>query len=236
MVASPLPGAGGQCARTGRAGHDQRTAHARRARRRASRVALSRGRDRTDRERPDLRVREPEPRCGPHRRCVLHRAGVAPRILVTGGAVRPGEPSEAEVYASVLMRAGVAADRVIVEPHATNTGENVALGMAAIASARARSAPRDARRLPDVAAPVPGDVRAPVPRRRRRDGARLPDPRPLRGTTAKARRTVCAGARSSGDVSGLGFFAPQPIPSEVAAAAERLRELDAAVVYARARS
>lgn len=60
----------------------------------------------------------------------LYHAGVAERVLVTGGPSRPGEETEAARFAGELARRGVPAERIVIEPFATNTGENVRLGLA----------------------------------------------------------------------------------------------------------
>lgn len=64
----------------------------------------------------------------------LYAAGVAPWVLVTGGARgRTTHPTESEAFAAALVEQGVPAGRLILEPRASHTGENVALGMAAMA-------------------------------------------------------------------------------------------------------
>ena len=69
------------------------------------------------------------------RAAALYELGVAPVVLVSGGVVGRIEPyeTEAEAYVDVLAESGVPLDRIVVEPHATNTGENVGFGMAALA-------------------------------------------------------------------------------------------------------
>lgn len=64
----------------------------------------------------------------------LYAAGAAPWVLVTGGARgRTTHPTESEAFGAVLAAHGVPAERIILERHASNTGENVALGMRALA-------------------------------------------------------------------------------------------------------
>ncbi|MGH9033167.1 MAG: YdcF family protein [Acidimicrobiia bacterium] len=62
----------------------------------------------------------------------LFARGIAPWVLVTGGSCERFGPdtTEADVYASVLIAHGVPAERIIFERAASNTGENVVLGMA----------------------------------------------------------------------------------------------------------
>jgi uncharacterized SAM-binding protein YcdF (DUF218 family) len=64
----------------------------------------------------------------------LFGLGVAPVVLVSGGAVGRIEPyeTEAEAYVDILGQSGVPVDRIVVESRATNTGENVRFGMAAL--------------------------------------------------------------------------------------------------------
>jgi hypothetical protein len=64
----------------------------------------------------------------------LYELGVAPVVLVSGGVVGRIEPyeTEAEAYVDVLAGSGVPRDRIVVEPRATNTGENVGFGMTAL--------------------------------------------------------------------------------------------------------
>ena len=56
------------------------------------------------------------------------------RLLLVSGGVTPGDPrSEAEVIAARLVELGVPRAVIVLEPIATNTGENVILGRAALA-------------------------------------------------------------------------------------------------------
>ena len=68
----------------------------------------------------------------PERAAALHAAGVAPLVLVTGGPAAAGEPPESTVFAHRLVELGVPAARVVEEPAARHTGENVELGLAAL--------------------------------------------------------------------------------------------------------
>lgn len=62
----------------------------------------------------------------------LFRQGLAPLVLTTGGVAHQGDllatpwpQPEAEVFAAEMMRAGVPEDRILIEPRAANTAENV---------------------------------------------------------------------------------------------------------------
>jgi uncharacterized SAM-binding protein YcdF (DUF218 family) len=59
----------------------------------------------------------------------LHLQGLAPLIVFSGnvGALTRGlwDRPEAEVFAEVARKRGVSGDRILIEPRATNTGENV---------------------------------------------------------------------------------------------------------------
>lgn len=164
----------------------------------------------------------------------LHRARVAPWVLVTGGSVCPGEPSEADAYTTVLRDAGVDPECVIVERHASNTGENVALGMAAIAArgievtrATLVAFPTSLRRCrATFARQFPEIATSTVPA--------FPTLDLYQATPSAARRTVLAELDRLVTYPELGFFDPQPVPSEVAAAADRLRALDPSRVSASA--
>jgi uncharacterized SAM-binding protein YcdF (DUF218 family) len=153
----------------------------------------------------------------------LHHAGIAPWIVVTGGPSGAGTTSEAAVYAHMLEAAGVTPDRIIVEPAARNTGENVALGMVA-ASARGvrvtsatlvafptslrRCRATFARQFPDVVtSTVPGFA-----------GLERYEASP-----AQVRRTVLSELDRLLTYPARGFFAPQDVPAEVLVAARRLR-------------
>lgn len=60
--------------------------------------------------------------------------GLVPRILISGGAT-PGGPeaeshaTEADIIAAHLIRLGVPQAALLLEQHATNTGENVRLSL-----------------------------------------------------------------------------------------------------------
>lgn len=71
----------------------------------------------------------------PHAAARLHRTGVAPRVLVTGGSRgRTGRhATEADAFAAILGARGVPRSRTVLERRAFHTAQNVALGMAALA-------------------------------------------------------------------------------------------------------
>ena len=82
----------------------------------------------------------------PARAAELYHQGHAPRVLVTGSFGRMTravfhEP-EALVFRDCLVDAGVPAAAIVTEPSATNTLENVTLGMAALE--RSGAGPRSA--------------------------------------------------------------------------------------------
>jgi len=63
----------------------------------------------------------------------LWQAGMFQRLLVSGGPTAGNPRTEAEVIAERLVALGIPASILILEPAATNTGENVLLGRARIA-------------------------------------------------------------------------------------------------------
>jgi hypothetical protein len=86
---------------------------------------------------------------------VLWRAGLAPKIIMSGGIAHRGglldtgwDRTEARVFADVALREGVPAEAILLEEQAQNTGDNFALGRAV-----ARSAGLDPRRALVVAKP-----------------------------------------------------------------------------------
>lgn len=84
----------------------------------------------------------------PERAAALHAAGGAPLVLVTGGPAGAGEAPESTTFARRLVELGVPVDRIVAEPLARHTGENVELGLAAL---RART---EVRRLLLVSWPL----------------------------------------------------------------------------------
>lgn len=65
----------------------------------------------------------------------LFRAGLVPRLLVTGGATPGGTGTEAEAIAAQLLARGVPGDALLLERRATHTGENVTLSLPILAEA-----------------------------------------------------------------------------------------------------
>jgi uncharacterized SAM-binding protein YcdF (DUF218 family) len=58
----------------------------------------------------------------------LYHKGLAPYVICSGGFGKDAPQDalpEAEVFAEILVNAGVPEDRIIKEPNATNTGENI---------------------------------------------------------------------------------------------------------------
>jgi uncharacterized SAM-binding protein YcdF (DUF218 family) len=153
----------------------------------------------------------------------LHHAGIAPRIVVTGGPIGPGAMSEAAVYADMLEAAGVTPDRIIVEPVARNTGENVALGMAAarargvrVASATLVAFPTSLRRCrATFARQFPGVITSTAPA--------FAGVEHYEASPAQVRQTVLSELDRVLTYPERGFFDPQDVPAEVLGAARRLR-------------
>jgi uncharacterized SAM-binding protein YcdF (DUF218 family) len=55
----------------------------------------------------------------------LWRDGFCPHILISGGPTWNNADTEAQVLRRAIVRAGVADANILIEPRATNTGENV---------------------------------------------------------------------------------------------------------------
>lgn len=62
----------------------------------------------------------------------LYKRGYGSTLVCSGGSAHhgdlletPWEKTEAEMYAGIAMREGVPADRILLEPRATNTSENI---------------------------------------------------------------------------------------------------------------
>src|SRR5262245_47679310 len=67
----------------------------------------------------------------------LYNQGLAPLAVTTGGIAHNGDllatpwaRPEAAVFAEEMVRLGVPADRILIEPSATNTAENVCFARA----------------------------------------------------------------------------------------------------------
>jgi uncharacterized SAM-binding protein YcdF (DUF218 family) len=153
----------------------------------------------------------------------LHHAGIAPWIVVTGGPIAPGATSEAEVYADVLEAAGVCRDRIIVESAARNTGENVALGMAAASARGVRvtnatlvAFPTSLRRCrATFARQFPGITTSTV--------AAFAGLERYEASPVQVRHTVLSELDRLVTYPERGFFDPEEVPPEVLEAARRLR-------------
>lgn len=63
---------------------------------------------------------------------LLHAQGVAPLVVVSGGGRMADGRREGDAYAADLVGRGVPSSSIIVEREARHTGENVALGLAAL--------------------------------------------------------------------------------------------------------
>lgn len=70
----------------------------------------------------------------------LYRAGLAPRVICTGGLTEPYPPTEAEAACGRVAQLGVPAEAVFYETRALNTEENAAFTAALMRSHGWRSA------------------------------------------------------------------------------------------------
>ena len=164
------------------------------------------------------------------------QAGLAPMAMTTGGIAHQGDllatpwdRPEAVIFAEEMIRCGVPADRILIEPHATNTAANVQLARKLI---EARPAPRP-RNMVAVVKPF----------MQRRVAAAMAVHWPELPFTLASWDTTLAGYCTPdlppakvlnimlGDLQRLwvyaarGWSAPQSIPAEVRQAFERLVEL-----------
>jgi uncharacterized SAM-binding protein YcdF (DUF218 family) len=80
----------------------------------------------------------------------FYRDGLAPLVITTGGIAHhgdllatPWDRPEAVIFAEEMIRCGVPEERILIEPHATNTAENVRFARAVI-DARPGPPPRNA--------------------------------------------------------------------------------------------
>ncbi len=152
----------------------------------------------------------------------LYRRGIAPLVVVTGGAPGTDGRSEADAYAAALEDAGVPAAAIVLERHARHTGENVLLGLDALhavaaprrivavswALAMRRAVATFARHRPDLhvlAAPA------------------LPDERPRWDAEPQNIRDALGEWDRLGAYGVSGHIAAQPRPPTVEAAAKLLR-------------
>ncbi len=164
------------------------------------------------------------------------QAGLAPMAMTTGGIAHQGDllatpwdRPEAVIFAEEMIRCGVPADRILIEPCATNTAANVQLARRLI---EARPAPRP-RQMVAVVKPF----------MQRRVAAAMAVHWPELPFTLASWDTSFAGYCTPdlppgkvlnimlGDLQRLwvyaarGWSAPQPIPQAVRQAFERLVEL-----------
>ncbi len=164
----------------------------------------------------------------PDRAAALFHLGVAPLVVVTGGPTAGNGPSEAEVMATALVARGVPADRIVQEHLARHTGENVELGVAALAarvdvrSLTLVSWPLAARRCAATMAALHPEVRTTSAPALRRPGWRW------RATTRRI--GFALGELDRLDrYAAAGHVVTPPAPAEVRRAATVLRaELDRA--------
>lgn len=69
-----------------------------------------------------------------HRAADLFQRGLAPVVVVTGGAARQADGlNEAHRHAQILREAGVPVGAVVVDDRSTHTGENVRFALEALA-------------------------------------------------------------------------------------------------------
>lgn len=158
----------------------------------------------------------------PQRAAALFAMGVAPVVLVSGAPADPDGPCEADVFAADLVAAGVPAERIVLERHATNTGENVELGVAALrhhlepSRITAVSWPLATRRCRATFAKVHPAIEVASSPALPRPGARwAPTLRRIRFALGELDRLE--------RYAGLGHIVAQPRPAEVQRATEVLR-------------
>jgi hypothetical protein len=172
----------------------------------------------------DLRV--------PQRAANLHLDGWAPRVLVSGGTGRRSAElfgaSEAAVFARHLRWLGVPPSAIVTEELASNTGENVSLGMRAL-----RHAGVDVRRALLVAKPF-GMRRCAATFRLRHPGVETvccPPRGPMldfvEGTRSRFAARLVAELERLERYPVLGYIArqPRPTPRRVTEAAAEIRRL-----------
>mgnify|MGYP001267608616 CR=1 FL=1 len=153
----------------------------------------------------------------------LWLGGYAPLLVVSGGNPYGDGRAEAVAFASIAHRAGVPPERVIIEPRARHTGDNVVFSLASLAERGHRvdrllavSWPPAARRCREtvlwrgggvgvVSAPAPG----------LRPGS-VPTPRAVKAVLAQLWRLQHYGTH--------GFIGHQRLPEQVARAGVKLRE------------
>ncbi|MFC8936021.1 YdcF family protein [Rhodococcus sp. NPDC057135] len=171
----------------------------------------------------------------PRKAAELWRKGHSPIVLITGGhGPFSGhfDRSEAEVFAEEMRKGGVPDSSIILEPHASNSGENVRLGMGALSSAgipthriAVVSKPFIMRRcLATFAKQFPEVQVDPVP------PIGSPSEFLDRDSASFVTRLVGEIERLR-DYSGLGFTVPVEIPREVSECEVKIRATIAATEY-----
>ncbi len=149
--------------------------------------------------------------------------GYAPLLMVSGGNPYGDGRSEATAFASIVHRAGVPRERVIVEPHARHTGDNVVLSLAALADRGHRvdrllavSWPPAARRCRETVLWRGGGVGV--------VSAPAPGLRPGSDPTPGAVRAVLGQLWRLQEYGAHGFIRHQRLPERVAWAGVELRD------------
>lgn len=158
----------------------------------------------------------------PERAADLFHAGVADRVVVTGGPAAAGEETECERFRRALITRGVPASAIVEEHDAAHTGENVRFGTATLRAVGPAdrlllvSWPLAAQRCrATFAALEPGIAVASAPALRRPGWRWTPSARRARFALGELRRLEEYGRR--------GLIAAVPSPPAVVAAADALR-------------
>lgn len=149
--------------------------------------------------------------------------GHAPLLVVSGGNPYGDGRAEAAAFASIAHRAGVPPERVIVEPHARHTGDNVVFSLAALAARGHRvdrllavSWPPAARRCRETVLWRGGGVGV--------VSAPAPGLRPGSDPTPGAARAVLGQLWRLQNYGAHGFIRHQRLPDHVARAGVELRD------------
>lgn len=159
----------------------------------------------------------------PERAASLFAAGVAPVVLVTGGPAAPGEAAESTVFAEALVGLGVPRASIVAEPVARHTGENVELGVQALAAVAPAerlvlvSWPLAARRTAATFAGRCPEVEVACAPALRRPGWRW-------SPTVKRIRLALGELDRLESYASLGWIEPVPLADDVAEATQVLRE------------
>jgi uncharacterized SAM-binding protein YcdF (DUF218 family) len=159
----------------------------------------------------------------PRRAARLYAVGVAPWVLVTGrgpASRRHKSIPEAELFRQVLVEHGVPLERIVVERDASNIGENVRLGVAALGDrgiqvtrASLVTWPLSVRRCRATFARwFPRVCTYPVPS--------CEDMAAYEAAGARGWGAAVGELRRLDVYPGLGFISPQPIPDTIWRAAQ----------------